>query len=110
MILKQLKQNGIEAVIITFLIVAAMSVSMFYPATVQHIEIPGNGTLLFNSLYEKFFGGVSHLTQIAALLMMATEAGLIAVMNLNYELTRAKGTRDCFSDWRLCFAYRQHLC
>lgn len=92
MILKQLKQNGIEAVIITFLIVAAMSVSMFYPATVQHIEIPGNGTLLFNSLYEKFFGGVSHLTQIAALLMMATEAVLIAVMNLNYELTRAKGT------------------
>ncbi|MCR4559871.1 MAG: hypothetical protein K5685_07310 [Bacteroidales bacterium] len=92
MILKQLKQNGIEGLIISFLIIGLMIVSMFYPAAMQHIEMPQNGTLLFNSLYEKFFGGISSLTQIVSLFLMAIEITLVVLMNLNNELTRAKST------------------
>lgn len=92
MILKQLKQNGIEGLIISFLIIGLMAVSMFYPATMQHIEMPKNGTLLFNSLYEKFFGGISPVTQIISLLLLGVEIMLVALMNMNYELTRAKST------------------
>ncbi|MBQ3657268.1 MAG: hypothetical protein II956_10565 [Bacteroidales bacterium] len=92
MILKQLKQNGIESVIISFLIIAVMIVSMFYPKTVQYIGTPENGTLLFNTLYEKCFDGITPLTQIISLLLIAFEIILVAVMNLNHELTRAKST------------------
>ena len=93
MILKEVKQNGMEILAVTFVLIALMSVSMFLPLTARFISVPANGTPLFNTIYNLLFGGnVSIGTQVISLFFLFVEVFLVVVMNNKFELTRAKST------------------
>lgn len=91
MILKQIKQNGVD-VLVTILIVAALiSVPMFLGTTARYIQMPANGTPLFNTIFAWLsHGGISVSTQIISILLVFGEALLVGLLNARFELSRAK--------------------
>ncbi len=91
MILKQAKQNGMEAMAAVAVVLLLTVPAIFLPHTRQYIIEPENGTPLFNTLYGMIFGGtVTVWTQIASLLAMTAELSVLVLLNSDFELTRAK--------------------
>lgn len=91
MILKQVKQNGIEIMTIVLVLLVALSFSMFYGGTMHFMAVPQNGGPLFNTLYNYLFDGkITIVGQVVSLALMLAEVLMIILMNSNFELTRAK--------------------
>ncbi len=73
------------------IILVGMALSMFMGSTSQYIEMPQNGSPLFNSIYQHVFGGhISAATQIASIVLLLIETFMIIFLNSNFEFTRAK--------------------
>lgn len=91
MILKQVKQNGVEVMAIITILLAGMAISMFAGATSQYIAAPQDGTPLFNTIYQHLFGGhISIASQITSIILLLIETFMIIFLNSNFEFTRAK--------------------
>jgi len=93
MVLKQVKQNGIDIIIAIVVILILIVPSMFLSQIRQYIIPPENGTPLFYSIYGYLFDGqIGVGTQITALILVFVEISVLVLLNSDFELTRAKPT------------------
>lgn len=91
MLLKQVKHNGIEVMIITSVIFIGMAVSMFLAPASGHIAAQQDGTPLFNSIYQALFGATAGISaKITSLVLLLVESFMIILVNSKFEFTRAK--------------------
>lgn len=91
MLLKRVKHNGIEVVVITVVVIIGMALSMFLPAPARSIVAPLDGTPLFDTIYNNVFGGgINMATRIASLVFLFIESFMIILVNSKFEFTRAK--------------------
>lgn len=106
MILKQVKQNGIEVMVAIAVLAVGMALSMFLGVTVRHIELPHDGTPLFNTIYAHLFGGhVSVGTQLVSLILLGLEIMMMILLNSDFEFTRAKPSMFVLVGILLSLAY-----
>ncbi len=91
MILKQIKHNGIEVMVAIAILAAGMAASMFLGVPARHIDLPNDGTPLFNTIYSHVFGGhISIGTQLVSLILLGLEIMMMILLNSDFEFTRAK--------------------